>query len=365
MVRILHTSDVQLGAPFHFLGSKGTRHRQQLRDTFRRIVDRAAEGFDLMLIAGDLFNDNRPHQGTVDFVATQLGRLDIPVCILPGNHDCYDETSVYRKERFPGNVIVFTAQPHVQEFAQLDLAVYGNPILSKQSRSSPLRGLSRTGAVRWHVAMAHGNLVRPDIADPPRPIRPEEISACTMDYVAMGDWHAFADYSQGDVKAFYSGAPEPTAVDQESTGYVATVEIDENGVRVCPQRVGTVSTQQILLDVSGKSVRQITEEILGHADPSLMLKCTFLGLVELGVVLHPDDLQKELASDFYYIECRDESHPQLEAISHDDFPEELVVGKFARLMQARLEEADDDSERRHAEQALQLGVALLQGRRVL
>ena len=236
MVRILHTSDVQLDAPFHFLGVKGHQHRQQLRETFRRLVDMATGAqFDLLLITGDLFNDNRPHQDTVDFVALQLGRLGIPVCILPGNHDCYDDSSVYRKARFPDNVTIFIDQPTIREFTELDVTIYGNPIRSRRSRLSPLRGLTRTETTRWHVAMAHGNLVRPDIIDPPRPIRLEDIRASGMDYVAMGDWHAYADYSQGGVQAFYSGAPEPTALDQEGAGYVACIEIDETGtwVRIC------------------------------------------------------------------------------------------------------------------------------------
>jgi exonuclease SbcD len=366
MVKILHTSDVQLDAPFHFLGVKGQQHRQQLRETFRRIVDMVTEAkFDLLLITGDLFNDNRPHQDTIDFVVSQIGRLDIPVCILPGNHDCYDDTSVYRKARFPDNVVIFTEQPTIREFAELDVAVYGNAILSSQSRVSPLRGLTRTGAMRWHIALAHGNLVRPDIIDPPRPIRPEEISTSGMDYVAMGDWHAFADYSQGGVKAFYSGAPEPTAPDQKGAGYVAYIEMDENGVRVRPEQVGTISTDEMAVDVSAKSVTQIMEEIQARSDPNLMLKVTLSGLMDLGLVLDTEKLEQELAPHFYYIGCSDQSHPQLASISPDDFPEELVVGKFVRLMQEQIEDAADDTQRRRAEQALQVGVALLQGRRVL
>jgi len=209
--------------------------------------------FDLLVITGDLFNDNRPHQDTVDFVVSQIGRLDIPVCILPGNHDCYDDTSVYRKARFPENVIIFTDQPTIREFAELDMAVYGNAILSSQSWLSPLRGLSRTGAMRWHVAMAHGNLVRPDIVDPPRPIRPEGISASGMDYVALGDWHGFADYSQGAVKAFYSGAPEPTAPHQKGAGCRACVEVDDNSVQVRPERVGTISTHGMSVNGAAKA----------------------------------------------------------------------------------------------------------------
>jgi DNA repair exonuclease SbcCD nuclease subunit len=366
MLRILHTSDVQLGAPFHFLGGKGRQHRQQLRETFRGIVDLAIEKrFDLLLIAGDLFNDNRPHQTTIDFVASQLGRLDIPVCILPGNHDRYDDTSIYRRARFPDNAIIFTEQPTIQEFPELDVTVYGNAIKSRHSRLSPLRGLTRTGTTRWHVAMAHGNLVRPDIADPPRPIQPEDIEASSMDYVAMGDWHAFADYSQGGVKAFYSGAPEPTAMGQKGAGHVAYIKIDESGVNVQKKRVGNVLTDGVEVDISGKPATQIAKEIEACADPNLMLKVTLCGLAQLGAVLDTEKLEQELTPHFYHIECSDQSHPQLEAISLDDYPEELVVGKFVRLMQSQIDNAADDTQRRQAERALQLGIALLEGKEVL
>jgi DNA repair exonuclease SbcCD nuclease subunit len=366
MVKILHTSDVQLDAPFRFLGAKGCQHRKQLRDTFKRIVDLAVEaGCDLVLIAGDLFNDNRPQQGTIDFVAHQLDRLDAPICILPGNHDCYDATSVYRKAGFSSNVTVFTQQPTVMEYPRLDLAVYGNPIPSTHSQLRPMKDLTKRGTLQWHVAMAHGNLVRPDISDPPRPIHPDEIKASGMDYVALGDWHSFADYSQNGVKAYYSGAPEPTAFGQADAGYVAWVELDQDGVRVRRERVGSVSTREVSVDVSGKTVPEIADEIRRHADPALMLRVVLSGLSELGIVLDIEKLEQDLVSDFSYLRCSDHSHPQLAGISPDDFPEQLVIGKFARIMQERIQDATDDGERRRAEQALQLGVALLQGKEVL
>jgi len=365
MPRILHTSDIQLDAPFSFLGGKGQNHRRQLRETFKRILDLAQDDFDLLLIAGDLFNNNRPHQETLDFVTYHLGRLDIPVCILPGNHDCYDEASVYRKAGFPENVTIFTDQPTIRKFPKLDLTVYGNPVLSGGSQLGPLRGLTPTTTTRWHVAMAHGNLVRPDIVDPPRPILPDEIRASGMDYVAMGDWHAFSDYSQGNVKAFYSGAPEPTAMDQKGAGYVACVEIGESGVSVQKERVGSISTDEMSIDVSGRSMAQIVGQIEARADPQLMLRVTLGGLAELGAMLDTEKLELELVPHFYHIECSNQSHPQLATISQDDYPEELIIGKFVRLMQTRVKDAADGTQRRLAEQALQLGVALLEGKEVL
>lgn len=366
MLKLLHTSDVQLDAPFGFLGPRGKEHRVVLREAFERVIDLAeTESFDIVLVAGDLFDSNRPHVTTVEFVARQIARLDMPVCILPGNHDCYDERSIYRRAPFPDNALILTEQPTMLELPDLDLTVYGNPISSKQSRVSPLEGLEPTGRTRWHVALAHGNLVRPDIVSPHRPIRPEEIAACGMDYVAMGDWHAFADYTQDEVKAFYSGAPEPTAPGQHGSGYVACVELGESGVQVCPKRVGTVSTGEMTVNVDGLSSAEIVEAIVQRADPHLMLRVTLTGLKELGAFLDVDALEGELGSAFYYVACVDESHPQLEAIGASDYPEETVIGKFVRLMQERIEEATNVDDIRRAEQALQIGVALLQDKEVI
>lgn len=192
MLKLLHTSDIQLDAPFGFLGSQGRDHRKLLREAFARIIGLAEEeGFDIVLIAGDRFDSNSPQQTTVEFVATQIARLDIPVCILPGNHDYYDEKSVYRRAPFPDNALILTEQPTALELPDLDLTVYGNPIRSKESRVSPLKGLHSTGRTQWHVALVHGNVVRPDIIDPARPIRSQDIAASGMDYVAMGDWQPF------------------------------------------------------------------------------------------------------------------------------------------------------------------------------
>jgi DNA repair exonuclease SbcCD nuclease subunit len=366
MLKLLHTSDIQLDAPFGFLGTRGRDHRRLLREAFGRIIALAeSDGFDVILIAGDLFDSNTPHQTTVEFVATQIAHLGIPVCILPGNHDCYDDRSIYRKASFPDNALVLTEQPAALELPDLDLTVYGNPVRSSQSRISALQGLQPTGRTRWHVALAHGNLLRPDIIDPSRPIDPEDIATSGMDYVAMGDWHAFADYSQGDVKAFYSGAPEPTALGQRGAGYVACVELDENHVRVSPKRVGTVTTDEMTLNVEGRNGAEVVEAIMQHADPQLMLRVTLTGLKRLGTVIDVSTLESELSSAFYHIDCVDESHPHLETIADDDYPEEMVIGKFVRLMQDRIEQAADADVRRRAEQAIQVGVALLEGKEVI
>lgn len=55
----LHTSDAQLGAPLTAMGEGGRVLRDQPRKTFSRIVELSSSGgYDMLLVAGDLFTSN-------------------------------------------------------------------------------------------------------------------------------------------------------------------------------------------------------------------------------------------------------------------------------------------------------------------
>lgn len=365
-MKLVHTSDLQLGAPFTFLGEKGHVHRQQLLDTFDAIVDLALEEeCDLLLIAGDLFDSNRPPESTIDRVKSSLTRLDRPACILPGNHDSFDEKSVYRRTNFSSNVTIFTDQVREVEFPELGLTVYSNAILAKDSRESPLQGIQAKEGKGWQVALAHGNLDVGPGKNPFRPIQLEEIAACGMDYVALGDWHSFAEYSQGKVKAFYSGSPEPMAFDQGEAGYIAKVTLEEGGVQVEKVRVGRVSARRLEVDLTGRDQGVLEELIAEHEDRNLMLELVVGGLREIGSVLDPVDLEARFSDRVYALRILDQSHVQLEGPSLDEFPEEHIAARYIEIINRRIAGAEDEAEISKLERALQIGVALLQGKEVI
>ena len=365
-MKLLHTSDLQLDAPFTFLGVLGQDHREQLRETFAAILALAErEDYQMLLIAGDLFDSNRPMQRTIDQVVRGLGGLSIPVCILPGNHDPYNKKSIYRKMNFPANVTIFGDAVQRMSFPKLDLTVYANAILRMDSYESPMENIKATGDSRWHVAMAHGNLVTGVVKDPKRPISEQEIAESGMDYVALGDWHGYADYSQGDVRAAYSGSPEPLAFDQTSSGYIASVTLVDHSVKVEKIAVGRIRAHQLEVDVSGKTQAEITDIILEQVQPEMMLEIVLKGLHEVGTIIDPLHIQETIATHVYAARVRDQSHVQLEDLSAADYPEEHVIGKFIHSMHARIRLAQDDVERSRAEHALQIGVALLEGKDVI
>jgi exonuclease SbcD len=371
VVRILHTADVHLDAPFKSLGpQRGTAQRNQVHETFKRVVQKVNdEGFDLLLIAGDLFDSNRPSQRSVDLVAEELSRLHVPACILPGSHDPYDESSIYRRADFVRlphvHLLVDPDRPFIR-FDNLDLAVYGQPC---QGRAfPPLKGLRPVSDSRWHVAMVHGSVLRGDIEQDEYPVGPDEIASGGMNYIALGHWHSFGDYSQGLVRACYSGSPEMIDMDQAEAGYIAIVELDDTGVQVGRERIGTRRLAKLFVNLEGKTSNpELKKTILeGQTpDPDLVLVVTLTGLSEIESTLDIHRLREELMDHFFFVKIINKSHPRLPDISTQDYPPHTVLGEFVRLMGERMSAVGDDRERRMTEQALQLGVNLLQGKEVL
>src|SRR3954453_11828542 len=100
MLKLIHTADVHLGARHDDLGEQAAIQRERQFAAFRATVDLAiAERVDVLLIAGDLFDSNTQPRRSVERVAAELRRLaaaKIRTVIIPGTHDVYDRSSLYR-----------------------------------------------------------------------------------------------------------------------------------------------------------------------------------------------------------------------------------------------------------------------------
>ena len=110
-MRFLHAADAHLDSP---CSSRSETVRHQLRDAsrlaFQRLVDLAlSERVDAVLIAGDLFDDERLSFQTERFLLEQLHRLDteeIPVVYATGNHDPGRAGLRSLELPWPGNVTI-------------------------------------------------------------------------------------------------------------------------------------------------------------------------------------------------------------------------------------------------------------------
>ncbi|MBI4187537.1 MAG: DNA repair exonuclease [Chloroflexi bacterium] len=370
MIKVLHTADVHLGRQFPFLRAKGGEYRSQLLRTFEKIVDLAvSENVSLLLIAGDLFDTNRVHGITIGKVESAFKKLEaagIRVCILPGTHDpYYDDSSIYRFVRFPPNVAVFTLQHGQQTYEDLNLTVYGTPFDGKSSCSSPLKELTLASGSEFHIGMAHCSVRRPGLIESDDMLLDEgEIASSGLDYLALGHWHSFQDLSQGNTKACYCGSPEPLEMDQKGAGTVSLVTIHQkNNVEVAPVRVGTKKFEAMMLDVSPiESIGGLIGMIEAKADPNLILEVALTGLSGMAYSVNPREIEEALAEQFFHLRILDKSHPKLDEVKAESYPEETVMGRFLRIIERRAAAASDEEEKLLYGEALKLGVALLQGR---
>jgi len=369
MIKLLHTADNQLGIKFIGLGEKGKQLRQAVKESLKATVDLAvAERVDLVLIAGDLFDSNSVSKSLVDEAVAQLKRLaPIPVCILPGTHDCYNASSVYRRPecRDVQHIHIFTDEITSVSFPELDLTVYGRANLSPTGTESPLAGLEKNKETKYHVAVVHGEMaIEGKFAGDYYPVEGREIAASGMNYVALGHWHRYADFSQSGVKAFYCGAPETLSFEEGGdSGYVLLVSIDESATRVEKKRVGKYLWKTVSLEIETfESEEELLQEIRKHADPNTLLRVRLSGLQPVTWDVGEEHLARELEDLFFHLEViGGELTTTIEPIRAADFPETTIMGQFLRLMEKRLEAADP-ADKPVLEEGLRRGFALLSGR---
>lgn len=229
---LLHTADVHLADPLD---------PTLAQQTFAAIIDVALrEKVDLLLVAGDLFDNSRADGETIAWALAELRRLEMPALVLPGNHDALHARSIYHRVNLdrecPNVRLLAQEEGELVTFPSLGLTLWGRPTVDHTPAFRPLADVPQRSSPGWHVALAHGFYVPPgESTTRSSPVAAEEIAASGWDYVALGHIHIFQDVSQGQVRAVYPGSPVPWGHYPNGTGHVALVELDPmQGVSVRP-----------------------------------------------------------------------------------------------------------------------------------
>ena len=384
---IIHTSDLHLGATLGWLGPRSGEQRDQLRRTLSKIVNIVIDQqADALVVAGDLFHSNSPSAATVRFVLREFTRLTndcrARVVLLPGTHDGLGIDSVYqsyreefsRIERLSILGLDGTSSVRVQESG---LAFHGSPQRPEEPGPGSPSELIPDPDTPFNVKVLHGPLglteePAPDDTEAHRsspPIPLSELRAEGWSYFALGYLHTWTEVEGSSTPAVYPGAPELVAIDNEGTGHVARVELRSSGATVSKVRVGTRSVITAKVDITGAPdsfsiAAKVRQQAI--ANPQAVLRLFLSGIMSAEAGIDDGDLVEELSPDYFHVcpPVRD-YHVKLSDQDLAQLPERLVVGRFARHMRARLAEAASEQERQEIEDALQLGVALLQGKDVV
>ena len=249
MIRILQTSDWQLGMNRQFLSEEAQeRFRQARFDSIRNIGLLAKEeNCNLILVCGDTFESNQVDRKTVARALEILKDFTVPMYILPGNHDPLDAASVYRSSTFidkkPAQVNVIENADIISVADRVELV--GAPWKSKRPVNNPLEDaldhLEPAGDI-YRICLGHGavDTFVPDttaagvisITDLEKAIADHKVN-----FIALGDRHSMTQV--GDTGCiWYSGTPESTGFRETDAGYLQIIDIDDGHLHQRAVRIG-------------------------------------------------------------------------------------------------------------------------------
>lgn len=268
-MRFIHTADWQLGMTRHFLDDDAQpRYSAARRDVVAGLGALAQRtGAEFVVVAGDVFEANQLAPKVISQSLAAMGRIEVPVYLLPGNHDPLDPSSVYTSKQFlaerPDNVVVldragvFDVRPDVQIVA----APWRSKHPTTDLAADVLAELPSDGTAR--ILLAHGAV---DVLDPDRDniaaIRMAAVTAAlersAVHYAALGDKHSRTEVGDSG-RVWYSGSPEVTDYDHKEadSGHVLLVDMDlddpAHPVTVETHTVGTWCFRTIAADLNNGS----------------------------------------------------------------------------------------------------------------
>ena len=139
-----------------------------------------------------------------------------------------------------------------------------------------------------------------------------------------------------------------------------------DSAQVKPVKISEKTIQEVDIDMQiYENVENVLHELGKLADPHCILIATIFGFAESAVFIDPEQIERALEDKFFSITVKSKAMMKMPEITALNYPEELVIGQFVRIMQKKIEATQVPDERRVLEDALQMGIAELEGKNVL
>ena len=298
-MRLVHLSDTHLGRAEYRRYDPAQQINQREADIYRafgEIIDHILDtGPDLVIHAGDLFDNIRPSNRAISEAFRQLYRLSeahIPTVIVAGNHSTPREKSagtVFELLQY----IPFIHPVYGGKYEKIpigNVAVHALPhTYSDEDLRDSVEMLTPDPRFKYNVMVAHAAIKGSGEASwgefkeqviPPGALDPG------FDYIALGHYHKFLKIKDN---AYYSGSPERLSFREihDKKGFLE-VELGWLPPRHVPTRaremleVGPIDCngatadevverleRTMPADPSGKIVRAVFDGIEGHVHASL------------------------------------------------------------------------------------------------
>lgn len=231
-LRLIHTSDWQIGKVFRFVddGTMGLLQEARLA-AINRLGELAVEhGAGHVLVAGDVYDMEALSPRSLSQPLERMRKFaNVTWHLMPGNHDHHRPHGLWDqllRKGVPDNVIVhLSSEPKI--FERDGFALLPAPLRYRRTLRDATAYMDEAqtpeGSIR--IGLAHGTVsgFGSDDRDVPNYISPDRPKSAGLAYLALGDWHGQKKIND---KVWYSGTHETDAFDVEGGGQALLVEIE-------------------------------------------------------------------------------------------------------------------------------------------
>ncbi|TCO68297.1 metallophosphoesterase family protein [Marinisporobacter balticus] len=367
-VKILHCADLHFDTPFSELSrNKSESRKEDLRETFGTIIELVKkEKVGILFISGDLFDNKRVMQTTLDYIHKKFLEIsDTKIFLCPGNHDFYDHKSFYHTMKWPSNVYIFHEKISKVNLAELNTCVYGVGFSKSYERKSLIENFCVDDESYINMMVLHGQVVQKGQKSDYNPITIEDIGRSRLDYLALGHTHKYTGIESVENTFFaYSGCPEGRGFDELGEKGVL---IGELGKGYCHLRFQETSKRKYFvkkIDISEtrtyeEIIRKINDQIENSYKKTHLYKIHLIGEISEKFSIRTDLIEQKLKEEFYFIKIIDDTQMILD---YDALEKEFSLkGIFIRNMREKMYQACDEQEKKRLLKALKFGIKALEG----
>ena len=341
-MRLVVSADTHLGSPIRSAALRnpalGDRLKQASRDTFRGIVDLAiSKDADVLVLAGDIFDNDFPDLKTRAFLITQLARAaaaGVSTVLIRGNHDALLDHTTHG-DLGPNIHLLHRGNPTVDISG---VAFHGLSFETSHVSDSFLPDYPTPIAGCVNVGLMHTSLGGSPGHDPYAPCSEQDLMSFGYDLWCLGHIHTPFERNLGSVMAIMPGIPQPRHFGERFGGRVAIVTLGDGPPESEYREVGHLRFLEAELDLTDCADQL---EILEAIDIALKnaqdtVQDTALRLRVTSARHSAEELQtlaKELLDDIDRV-FLDKVKTQMPKMPTDGSPDDLV-----RLMREEFQEA--------------------------
>lgn len=346
-MKILHAADLHLDTSFT---GRTPEEVSYLKRALLGVPEKIAalcnaQGCDLMLLAGDLF-DGHATPESIHALKAALSTVSVPIFITPGNHDFCSPDSPWITESWPEHVHIFT-KPILESVSipQLDCRVYGAGYTSMDCPAL-LEGFRAEGSETYHIALLHGDPLQRN--SPYNPITQAQVAASGLHYLALGHIHKAGSFTAVGTLCAWPGCPMGRGNDEtgEKGVYIVTVE-DTASLAFIP--LDTPRFYDLEAEVFS-TPEETLSSLLPAGNSEDFYRITLTGECE------PFEITALLRKGLPHLELRDRTVPPADLWGCIE--EDSLEGMYFRMLHDALDTAD-------AETAEQITLAAKISRRIL